>query len=107
MASRSFALRTLLARGVLALLLVFAQQQATLHWLSHAVDAVAQKAKHGPTDACDECAGLAAFDAMATPTPLVLALPHGDNTLVALAEPVSIARAPQLAFRSRAPPVLS
>jgi len=107
MASRSFALRTLLARGVLALLLVFAQQQATLHWLSHAVDSVAQKAKHGPNDVCDECAALAAFGAMATPTPLVLALPHGDNALVDVARPVSVARAPRLAFRSRAPPVLS
>jgi len=106
-ASRPFALRTLLARGVLALLLVFAQQQATLHWLSHAVDSVAQKAKHGPNDVCDECAALAAFGAMATPTPLVLALPHGDNALVDVARPVSVARAPRLAFRSRAPPVLS
>ena len=107
MASRSFALRTLLARGVLALLLVFAQQQATLHWLSHAVDSVAQKAKHGSSDVCDECAGLTAFGAMAAPTPLVLAPPRGDNTLVDVVEPASIARAPQLAFRSRAPPVLS
>ena len=107
MASRSFALRTLLARGVLALLLVFAQQQATLHWLSHAVDSVAQKAKHGPNDVCDECAALAAFGAMATPAPLVLALPNGAAPLVEPAEPASIARAPQLAFRSRAPPVLS
>jgi hypothetical protein len=110
MASRSFALRTLLARGVLALLLVFAQQQATLHWLQHAVDSVAQngqKAKHGPSDVCDECAGLIAFGAMAAPTPLALTLPRGDESLVAIAEPASIARAPQLAFRSRAPPVLS
>lgn len=106
-ASRPFALRTLLARGVLALLLVFAQQQATLHWLSHAVDSVAQKAKHGPNDVCDECAALAAFGAMATPTALVLALPQGDNALVDVARPVSVARAPRLAFRSRAPPVLS
>ena len=110
MASRSFALRTLLARGVLALLLVFAQQQATLHWLQHAVDSVAQngqKAKHGPSDVCDECAGLIAFGAMAAPTPLALAVPRGDESLVAIAEPASIALAPQLAFRSRAPPVLS
>jgi hypothetical protein len=107
MASRSHALRTLLARGVLALLLVFAQQQATLHWLSHAVDTVAQKAKHGPNDVCDECAGLIAFNAMATPAPLVLALPRGGDTLIDAVEPVSIERAPQLAFRSRAPPVLS
>jgi hypothetical protein len=107
MASRSLALRTLLARGVLALLLVFAQQQATLHWLSHAVDSVAQKAKHGPNDVCDECAGLTAFGAMAAPTPPALPLPRDDSTLVDVVEPVSIARAPQLAFRSRAPPVLS
>jgi hypothetical protein len=106
-ASRSFALRTLLARGVLALLLVFAQQQATLHWLSHAVDSVAQKAKHGSSDVCGECAALVAFDAMAAPAPLSLAVPHGTDTVAELAEPASIARAPQLAFRSRAPPILS
>ena len=110
MASRSIALRTLLARGVLALLLVFAQQQATLHWLSHAIDSVAQnghKAKQAPTDVCGECAGLIAFGAMAAPTPPALVLPCGDTPLVDVAEPASIARAPQLAFRSRAPPVLS
>ncbi len=113
MASRSFALRTLLARGVLALLLVFAQQQASLHWLSHAVDSVAQdgqggqKAKHGANDVCDLCAGLLAFGAMAAPAPLALALLRGDTALVGVAQPVSIARAPQLAFRSRAPPLLS
>ena len=107
MASRSFALRTLLARGVLALLLVFAQQQATLHWLSHAVESVAQKAKHGPNDVCGECAGLVAFNAMAAPTAPALALLHGAHTLVDVAVPASIVRAPQLAFRSRAPPVLS
>ncbi len=107
MAFRSLALRTLLARGVLALLLVFAQQQATLHWLSHAVDSVAQKAKHGPTDVGDGCAGLVAFGARAAPTSPPLALPPSGGTLVDAAEPVSIARAPRLAFRSRAPPVLS
>ena len=107
MAPRPFALRTLLARGALALLLVFAQQQATLHWLSHAVDSIAQKAKHGPNDVCDECAGLVAFDAMAAPSPPALLLARGDDALVDVAEPASIARAPQLAFRSRAPPPLS
>jgi len=107
MASRSFTLRTLLARGVLALLLVFAQQQATLHWLSHAIDSVEHKAKHGPSEACDECAGLAALDAMALPALPVLALPPAGFALADAAEPASVARAPQLAFRSRAPPVLS
>jgi len=107
MASRSSTLRTLLARGVLALLLVFAQQQATLHWLSHAVDSVAQKAKQGPNDVCDECAALVAFGAMAVPTLPALPLACGESPLVDVAEPASIARAPQLAFRSRAPPVLS
>ena len=107
MASRSFVLRTLLARGALALLLVFAQQQATLHWLSHAIDSIAQKAKHGPSDVCDECAGLVAFDAMAAPSPPALVLVRGDDTPIDVTRPASISRAPQLAFRSRAPPILS
>ncbi|HEY9065623.1 MAG TPA: hypothetical protein VIO33_11625 [Burkholderiaceae bacterium] len=112
MSFRSFALRTLLARGVLALLLVFGQQHATLHWLTHAVDAVdsaaAQKAaKHGSDDICDECAGLIAFGAMAVGAPPTLVLPPADRA-VAIATPAAAPqRAPRLAFRSRAPPVLS
>ena len=109
MSSRSFALRTLLARGVLALLLVFAQQHAALHWLSHAVDAVdtAHKAKHGPDEVCGECAGLIALGAMAVGSAPALALPPAEPVVADAALPLAPQRAPRLAFRSRAPPVLS
>lgn len=112
MSFRSFALRTLLARGVLALLLVFGQQHATLHWLNHAVDAVAsaaaqKAAQQGSSDVCDECAGLTAFGAMAVGTPPALALPPAERTVAAATPATAPQRAPRLAFRSRAPPVLS
>jgi hypothetical protein len=109
---RTFALRSLLARGVLALMLVFAQQHAALHWLAHAVDAVdsaaSQKAKHGgPDDVCGECAGLIAFGAMAVGSPPVWALPAAERSVVETVPPLAVLRGPRLAFRSRAPPVLS
>ena len=92
-------------------LLVFAQQHAVLHWLSHAIDAVdsaaAQKAKHGPDETCDECAGLTAFDAMAVGTPPTLVLPPAGQAVAAATPATAPQRAPRLAFRSRAPPHLS
>ena len=52
----------LLAQGVLALLL-FSQQQAALHWLSHSIEATRGKANGTPLAEhyCDECAALVAL----------------------------------------------
>ena len=101
--------KNLLARGLLALALLFAQQHAALHWLSHAIAATHAKASGGSAvpDHCDECLALSAFGAAATgaDTPL---LPAGvaHHALVALA-PVAVSPAAlRLAFQSRAPPTL-
>ncbi|HKX40322.1 MAG TPA: hypothetical protein VJO99_04140 [Burkholderiaceae bacterium] len=112
MSFRPFALRTLLARGALALLLVLGQQHAALHWLTHAVDAVGsaatqKAAQHGSNDVCDECAGLTAFGAMAVGAQTMLALPLARHAVAATVPATAPQRAPRLAFHSRAPPVLS
>lgn len=99
--------RTLLARCALALLFVLAQQQATLHWLSHAVAAVSQKAHDTHHDVCDECGALTAFGAMAVGAPLPLAMPSAEVGAVATTPALPLQRAPQLGFRSRAPPPLA
>lgn len=101
-------LKNLLARGALALLLLFAQQQAALHWLSHAVEATHAKASSSaPAEHCDECVALSAFGAAATSAPTPLPVSSAQH---ALAAPPIVATAPvplRLGFRSRAPPILS
>ena len=101
-------LNTLLSRGVLALLLLFAQQHAVLHWLSHSIEATHAKAGT-PTgaDHCDECLGLAAMGAGATSSAPLLPLAAARH---AIAAHLLLAQAPQLlrlGFHSRAPPILS
>ena len=100
-------LKNLLARGLLALALLFAQQHAALHWLSHAVAATHAKPGGGSAagEHCDECLALSALGAAATGTDAPL-LPAGvaHHALVA-ASPVAISPAAlRLAFQSRAPP---
>jgi hypothetical protein len=99
-------LQRLLASGVLALLFVLVQQHASLHWLGHAVDSLHQKAAPAG-EACDECAGLAAFAAAAPSHSPLLPTFDAEPELRLLAAPASAATAQHLAFRSRAPPVLS
>lgn len=98
----------LLMHALMALLLLFMQQQATLHWLSHAVDATHASVKHPlPAAGCDECVGMAAFGAAAPVTSLVLPAVPATHERAQAAQLASIATALRLAFRSRAPPVLS
>jgi hypothetical protein len=102
-------LKNLFARGLLALVLVFAQQQAALHWLSHAIEATHGKAASGPlaNDHCDECLALNGLAAGATSTPHAFPLEAAHHVLVA-ASGVAVAPAQlRLAFRSRAPPILT
>ena len=101
-------LKTLLGRGLLALALLFGQQHAALHWLSHAVEATQAKASHPtPSEHCDECLALAGLGAAATPTAVTLPLGVARHALVAL-PPVAVASvALRLGFHSRAPPILS
>ena len=101
-------IRKLAARGVLALLLVFAQQHALLHWLSHSIEAVQAKAGSAPAaDHCDDCLGMTALGAGATSSAPPLLLSSAQHSLAAV---VALASAPlllQLGFQSRAPPILS
>jgi len=102
-------LNTLLARALLALVLVLAQQTASLHWLSHSIEATQGKGQHKPGDSlhdpCDECLALGALGAAATGSDLpVVALPY-RHALVALEAPASAPSQLALGFRSRAPPI--
>ena len=103
-------LKAVLSRSLLALALLFGQQHAALHWLSHAVEATQAKAKAShstPSEHCDECLALAGLGAAATPTAVALPLAVAQHALVAL-PPVAVASvALRLGFHSRAPPVLS
>ena len=101
-------LKNILAHAVLALAFLFAQQTASLHWLSHSIDATHAKAGTGsiPSEHCDECLTLSALDATAASGSFSLSVVTAQPALTA--SPVATA-APtllRLAFRSRAPPSL-
>ncbi len=109
--SRSFArgpLANLAARALLALAFLFAQHTASLHWLSHAVDATQAKAGKGTPakDHCDECLALSALGAAAVSHGADLPVPAARYALQESALPTSSPAALRLAFRSRAPPIL-
>lgn len=101
-------LKNILARSLLALAFLFAQQTATLHWLSHAIDATHAKAgKAAPApDHCDECLTLSALGAGATSSSGELPAATAQHALLASPTPVASPAALRLAFRSRAPPTL-
>ena len=102
-------LKHLLARGLLALALVFVQQHAVLHWLSHATDATQAKAagKPAPADPCDECVQLAGLGSAAVGGDGALPSSTALHVLAALPAPTTAALALLLAFESRAPPILT
>ena len=101
-------LKSLLGRGLLALALLFAQQTATLHWLSHAVEATHAKASHqAPSEHCDDCLALAGLGAAATSSMPVLPASFAQHALYALPPVTTSPAALRLAFHSRAPPILS
>lgn len=108
MRSTPSSLKTLIGRGLLALALLFGQQQAALHWLSHAVEATHAKAtKSAPLDHCDECLALAGLGAAAPSASPTLPASFAQHALVAL-RPAGLAPVElRLGFRSRAPPILS
>ena len=100
-------LRRVLAHAVLGLLLVFGQAHATLHWLSHAIEATQAKGKGAPVDThCSECDGLVAFAAtMSAPPAPVPAVPDFGvdfSPRVVVAMPVA---ATATVYQSRAPPL--
>jgi hypothetical protein len=79
-------LRGFAARALLALAFLFAQQTASLHWLSHAIEATQAKAgKSAPVpDHCDECLTLGALGAGASARQVRLLMRFGEQVGVAL-----------------------
>ena len=107
-APSSSPLKILLGRGLLALALLFGQQHAALHWLSHAIEATQAKASQSaPSEHCDECLALAGLGAGAPSATPLLPASFAQPALVAWrpAGPASVEL--RLGFHSRAPPVLS
>ena len=101
-------LKTLFGRGLLALALLFAQQTAALHWLSHAVEATHAKAGlPTPLEHCDECVALAGLGAAAASTTPLLPTSFAQHALCAVPLATPSLAAARLAYRSRAPPILS
>ena len=106
MRSPSRFLQRFAASGLLALAVLWAQNLAALHWLSHAIEATQDKAGNGPANhACDECSALGSLGTGAVPAPVptvpVPALRHALCAGPVRFEPPAPIR---LAFRSRAPP---
>ena len=102
-------LKLLAARGLLALAFLFAQQTAALHWLSHAVEATRAKAgSPAGSPHCDDCVAVAGFGG-AAPASSTIHFPTtlATHTRVGRTGAAALPAAPQLAFRSRAPPILA
>jgi hypothetical protein len=101
-------LKVLLGRGLLALALLFSQQQAALHWLSHAVEATQAKAgKTAPAaDHCDECLAFAGIGSAPPSAAGALPLATAQHALIAPRQRAVSPALLRLAFHSRAPPIL-
>jgi predicted transporter len=99
-------LRRLLAHVVLGLLLLFSQQHAVQHWLTHAVEAT--KNQSAPAaEHCEACDGLVAFGAaLPAPPPSFTVFDGFEHVqpVIRLTQPV-LATSP-VAYLSRAPPTL-
>jgi hypothetical protein len=109
MRSHRHLMHTLAARGVLALVFLLAQHTATLHWLSHAIEAThatVSKVSAPAADHCDECLALSALGAAATSGGVTLPSGAAHHALASAPAPAPSPTALRLAFQSRAPPIL-
>lgn len=92
---------------LLAFALLFAQQGAALHTLSHFADetpAHSEQEKHLPHfPACDKCIAYAAVGSAAAPSPLAFDGQTGSGIFIA-ATLFPVFSTPLHAYRSRAPP---
>ena len=105
---RPLLLNSLLARSVLALMLLFAQAQSATHWLSHVAEAKhAKPSGTTPAEHCDECLALSALGAAATSASPALPPGTAHHTLAVRPMPSAAPATVWLAYRSRAPPTLS
>ena len=100
-------LAAVLVHCTVALVLVLAQREASLHWLSHATEAAT--AKHSvlaSSDVCQECLSLSGLDSVAHPEPLVMAALHVPQVIEPASTWVSAASLLQLGYASRGPPAI-
>ena len=102
MSSRRVALHALLA-----LLLVFSQQRAILHALSHGLGVVAQTHGTPHEQSCDECVAFAGLDSAAANWDSIPPPAWGAKELPGIAVVLESDRDPDLAYLSRAPPLVS
>jgi hypothetical protein len=100
------AFRRLIQGFFLAAALLFGQQAAALHDLSHATEQLSQKDAKPGSSTCNECAACAQLSGAATVTPPAVPVDGATHALFAVPLAQDAACAPLLAFRSRAPPVL-
>lgn len=103
-------LKNILARGLLGLAFLFAQHTATLHWLSHAIEATrgtVSKVGAPSADHCDECLALGALGAAAPSAGITLPAASAQHALFASPAAAPSPAALRLGFQSRAPPILS
>ena len=100
-------MNTVLARCVLALLLLVAQGQAATHWVTHLAEAKHVKPVGStPTNHCDECLTLSALGAAATSTGTALPACVARHAPSEHAATDRAQQALRLAYHSRAPPNL-
>jgi hypothetical protein len=88
-------------------MLVFAQREASLHWLSHATQAAT--AKHSSlasSDICDECASIASLGAAVHPDVLQLPVVTSRPVMMPMTPWASAVSLLQLGYASRGPPSL-
>jgi hypothetical protein len=108
---RSFGsgLKNIVGSSLLALAFLCVQQAAMLHWLSHSIEATrAKSGKAAPAvDQCDECLAFSAMGSAATSSDRVPVIEVGSPSLLLPAKQVASPAALRLAFRSRAPPILT
>jgi len=102
-------LRRLWLRLALGLLLVFAQQQATLHALRHGVDSLARKqAPASPQpDACVQCLFFGGLHDAPPPSAIQLAVVAPSRVPASVHVHSWVPDGPFAHYRSRAPPRFS
>lgn len=93
---------------ILAFALLFVQQAALWHSVSHVTSAEnsSQDQKLPHSDQCEKCVAFAHVGAAATATPLHFALPQSASICVQFIAP-AIQLALHFAYQSRAPPILA
>ena len=101
----------IVACALLALALLGVQHAATLHWLSHAIDATHAKPDAAPAGAasehCDACLAFSAFGSAAVASAkFTIGLLGASDSRVAPSDASARPATLRLAFRSRAPPTL-